>query len=118
MQAYIGISPGHRSLIFNRQMACKQSSARCADSFNLPVIGSLRGDNQPELASLLPPPGNILQASYPDRQRSSTGKGEQQIEGMFTWDSAFWVQIERVEATKITNALHHPAPDTSNLKGI
>jgi hypothetical protein len=70
---------------------------------------------EPELAALLPPLGNILQACCPNWKLLITGMGKQSIKGLSTGYGAFWVKIERVDATKVIDPLHNPAPDTPNL---
>src|SRR5579859_3176029 len=111
--AHITIRPASSWLVREGQMACQQGSTGMAECFNVPEVGSLRRDNQFELATFFPPLCNILHTGQPYRERSAMGIRQQYIKGLPAKDTTFRVNIQRVKATKIIGALHPFAPDAS-----
>src|SRR5579884_2210772 len=116
--AFISAEPRAFCLIFNGKVPREQGSARGTAHLNTPPLRRNRRYAHPELAALLPPAGDILQARLPDRQRSSAGIREQHAKRLFAKQAAFWMEIEGIQSTEIINTLHDLTPDASYPVGI
>src|SRR5579885_213814 len=116
--AFISAEPHAFCLIFNGKVPREQGSARGTAHLNTPPLRRNRRYAHPELAALLPPAGDILQARLPDRQRSSAGIREQHAKRLFAKQAAFWMEIEGIQSTEIINTLHDLTPGVSYLVSI